>query len=409
MLKRINVEHLKLGMHLHQLCGSWLSHPFWRTSFLLNDPKDLQGILDSGIQEVWIDVGKGFDVDPGQSNEEMEEPLDHEPTAVAGRIGELPRHTETSKETLHAARIFARSKKVVVSMFQEVRMGHAIKVADALPLVEEIYLSVMRNPGALISLARLKTVDNYTYMHSLAVCALMIALAQQLQLDERQACEAGLAGLLHDVGKMAIPLEVLNKSGKLTEAESALMRTHPEQGYKMLLQAIGISKVVRDVCLQHHEKADASGYPQRLGADVTALFAKMCAVCDVYDAITSDRPYKKAWNPAEALREMAQRTHGHFEITLFQAFVKTVGIYPVGTLVRLQSGRLGVVVDQSRRSLLAPLVKVFFSTKSQVRLAPEIVDLASPGCSDKIVAFENPDEWDFPDMEALWLGVNERP
>ena len=409
MLKRINVEHLKLGMHLHELCGSWMSHPFWRKSFVLEDPKDIQRILESGIKEAWIDSSKGLDVEFGQTKEETEKEIDRELTRAIESSVTAPERTVFSVEMQRAAKICAQSRAAVVSMFQEARMGNAIESKDALVLVDEISHSVLRNPGALISLARLKRADDYTYMHSVAVCGLMIALAQKMRLSEHDAREAGLAGLLHDVGKMAIPPEVLNKPGKLTDAEFTLVKSHPEEGHKMLLGGSDISEVALDVCLHHHEKIDGKGYPHRLPGSEISLFAKMGAVCDVYDAITSDRPYKAGWNPAEAIRRMAEWSKSHFEDNVFQAFVKSVGIYPVGTLVRLHSGRLGVIVDQSDRSLLTPQVKIFFSTKSQVRLTPEIVDLASPGCSEKILAHEDPEKWGFPDLEELWRGPGPRP
>ena len=396
-------------MHLHELCGSWMSHPFWRASFILKDPKDIRRILDSGIEEVWIDTGKGLDVDPGQSKEEVEAQIDHELSAAASPAADMPERVSLPEEVQRAAKICARSKEAVISMFQEARMGKAIEAASALGLVEEINASILRNQRALISIARLKRADDYTYMHSVAVCGLMLALAQQLKLDPQQTREAGLAGLLHDIGKMAIPLEVLNKPGRLTDAEFALIKTHPEEGHKMLLEGSAIADSVLDVCLHHHEKADAGGYPQRLGGEGISLFAKMCAVCDVYDAVTSDRPYKKGWDPAEAVRKMAEWSHSHFQNSVFQAFVKAVGIYPVGTLVRLQSGRLGVVIDQSGQSLLTPKVKVFFSTKSQARLAPEIIDLAGAGCNEKIAAHEDPEKWRFPDVEELWRSAGPRP
>ena len=154
----------------------------------------------------------------------------------------------------------------------------------------------------------------------------------------------------------------------------------------------------------HHERFDGSGYPHKLAGDNISLFAKMGAVCDIYDAITSERPYKKGWDPAEAVHKMAAWSKGHFDERVFQAFVKSVGIYPVGSLVRLQSGRLGVVIDQSPTSLLVPRVKVFFSVKSQVRLPVEIVDLSRTGGADRIVAQEDPGKWGFGDLNALWVG-----
>jgi HD-GYP domain-containing protein (c-di-GMP phosphodiesterase class II) len=242
-------------------------------------------------------------------------------------------------------------------------------------------------------------------MHSVAVCALMIALARQLGLDETQTRAAGLAGLLHDMGKAFIPNEVLNKPGKLTDEEFAVVKKHPELGHAALLQGSGAGEIALDVCLHHHEKTDGSGYPRGLTGDQISLFAKMGAVCDVYDAITSNRPYKAGWDPAESLRKMAEWAKGHFDDAVFQAFVKSLGIYPIGSLVLLASGRIGVVVEQSEKSLLTPRVRVFFSTRSNARIPPEVVDLSRAGVQDKITGREDPAKWNFPDLNALWAGT----
>jgi putative nucleotidyltransferase with HDIG domain len=284
-------------------------------------------------------------------------------------------------------------------------MGKAVDTASALRLVEEIADSVTRNPNALISLARLKTADDYTYMHSVAVCALMVALSKQLGLDAAQTRSAGVAGLLHDLGKAVMPMDVLNKPGKLTDEEFAIIKRHPEEGHQMLLASQGADEMALDVVLHHHEKTDGSGYPKRLKADEISLYAKMGAVCDVYDAITSNRPYKAGWDPAESIRRMAEWTTGHFDPTVFQAFVKSLGIYPIGSLVRLHSGRLGIVIEQAEKSLLTPRVKVFFSTKADARIAPEVIDLSLPGGKEKIVGREDPAKWNFPDLDELWSGL----
>jgi putative nucleotidyltransferase with HDIG domain len=288
-------------------------------------------------------------------------------------------------------------------------MGKTVNAAGAQRLVEEISDSVSRNASALISLARLKTADDYTYMHSVAVCAMMIALARQLGLDEEQTKLAGMAGLLHDLGKAAMPMEVLNKPGKLTDAEFTIIKSHPVEGHKMLQAATDVHPLVLEVCLHHHEKTDGSGYPDRLKDDDISLFAKMGAVCDVYDAITSNRPYKAGWDPAESLRKMAEWADGHFDQKVFQGFVKSLGIYPIGSLVRLTSGRIGVVMEQTGKSLTTPCVKVFFSTKSNLRITPETIDLSHPGCRDKIAGREDPEKWHFPDLNELWSGLSGAP
>lgn len=404
MLKRINVKDLRVGMFVHEFCGSWMDHPFWRAQFKIIDPQDIQRIHPSSIHEVWIDTSKGLDVESGKGQEEADIEVS-EILARAEITDELAQRVSIDQEMARARKTVSQAKDAVTAMFHEVRMGKALEVGDAISLVEDISDSVMRNPRAIISIARLKNRDEYTYMHSVAVCALMVALARQLGLDMTATRQAGLAGLLHDVGKMAIPESILNKNGKLTDNEFGIVRTHPVEGHKMLLEANGVDGAALDVCLHHHEKVDGSGYPEGLKGEEISLFAKMGVVCDVYDAITSNRPYKSGWDPAESIRRMAEWSQGHFDPAVFQAFVKCVGIYPIGSLVRLKSERIGIVVDQISTSLLTPKVKVFYSVKSKARIPVESIDLSSATVRDNIVAREDPAKWNFSNLNALWGGV----
>lgn len=414
MLKRIGVHQLVIGMHIHEFCGSWMEHPFWRTGFVLTDPKDLEAILDSSIREIWINVSEGLDVPEGatavteeQAQRQVVKALNSAHQSCARPVQPVRNRTpvDAAQEIKRAARICLQAKAAVVSMFEEVRMGNAVDTGGAQELVEEISDSVIRNPGAIISLARLKTADDYTYMHSLAVCAMMVALARQLTLDDTATRSCGLAGLLHDVGKMTVPKSVLNKPGKLTETEFAMMKTHPAQGHEILLRSDCMDDVALDVVLHHHEKVDGSGYPKGLTTDKISLFSKMGSVCDVYDAITSNRPYKAGWDPAESMRKMAEWTNGHFDLRVFQCFVKSVGIYPVGSLVRLSSGRIGVVTEQATSTLTAPIVKVFYSTNSGMRFEPVVLDLSRPHITEKIIQREDPSKWNFHDLNLLWSGL----
>lgn len=380
-----------------------------RSGFVLSSDADLAAILASSIKEVWIDSHKGLDVAadvPAVTEAESEAEI----TASLAPVATAKRHLSTltiDQEIDRAARICAQAKEAVETMFDHVRMGQSVDVGSARLLVEEISGSVARNPAALISLARLKTADNYTYLHSVAVCALMAALARQLGLDAAEIRSAGMAGLMHDLGKAPIPLKLLNKAGKLTEAEFEVIKTHPQLGFRILQMSQHIEAKTLDACLHHHEKMDGSGYPEGLKGDEISLAAKMTAVCDVYDAITSDRPYKRGWDPAYALRQMAEWSRGHFDLPVFHALVKTLGIYPVGALVRMNSGRLGVVLEQSGSSLTTPRIKLFYSTRSALRIAPELLDLSRGIGTDRIAALENPDDWNFPDLQELWSGIRQ--
>lgn len=399
-LQRVQVADLRVGMFVHQICGSWLDHSFWRKSFLVSDSSVLREIVRGGVREVMIDRSKGLDVESA-SQTEAPAPITPEPAIAAPAIS--LRATGLDQEMRQAAKICATAKSAIESMFNEARMGKALDAERALPLVAEIASSVLRNPGALISIARLKTWDDYTYMHSVAVCALMVALANELGLSEEETREAGLGGLVHDLGKSAIPLEVLNKRGKLTESEFHMVKVHPAAGHKILLEGRGAGEIPLDICLNHHEKMDGTGYPNGLAAGNITLFAKMGAVCDIYDAITSNRPYKAGWDPAESLSRMAEWSGDHLDESVFQAFVKSVGIYPIGSMVRMRSGRLGIVVEQGGDSLLAPKVTVFYSTKSGARIRPELVDTSKKSAQDAVARRENPSDWDFGDLSHLWM------
>ncbi len=432
MLKKISVQHLRLGMHLHKLEGAWLQHPFWKTRFVIDSAQDLRRLHECGLSECWIDTAQGLDVasagaatapvapartapatagpqqprasapssraDHSQARVAPVAPVDPvSPAAAAAPAGDRPMQAELKQ----AADICGRGREAVKAMFGEARLGRTVDAEHCLPLVEEIAGSVQRNPGALVSLARLKTRDDYSYMHSIAVCALMVALARQTGLDDARCREAGLAGLMHDIGKALMPLEVLNKPGRLTDSEFEVMRTHPQQGYDLLKDGQGVAPSTLDVVLHHHERIDGAGYPHKLAGDAIGLLARMGSICDVYDAITSDRPYKEGWDPAQSIASMAS-WKGQFDPALFAAFVQSLGIYPTGSLVRLASGKLAVVAEQNPATLVSPVVTVFYSIKAQLPITPLRLDLSRPGTQDRIVAREENSGGRFPRLEELW-------
>jgi HD-GYP domain-containing protein (c-di-GMP phosphodiesterase class II) len=408
MLKKIPIQDLRLGMHLHELCGPWLDHPFWRVKFLLVDPADITKLMASGVTECWIDNAKGIDVAQPLQVEVLTPELAPEPALEAPArepppaVGPSPMNEELAR----AALLVKKSRAAVLSLFGEARMGRAMNTEQCAELVGEITESVWRNPGALVSLARLKTHDDYSYMHSVAVCALMVSLARQLGQSEAEARGAGLAGLLHDMGKALMPLDVLNKPGKLSDAEYELIKTHPERGHELLLGSSATAAAL-DVCLHHHERPDGRGYPHGLSGAALSLQARMGGVCDVYDAITSNRPYKAGWDPGESIARMAEWTkQGQFDPLVVHAFVSSLGIYPIGSLVRLQSGHLAVVVEQNPGALASPQVKVFFSTKARRPVPPELLDLNQPGCSERITGRESNTVWQFKQLDELWAGAD---
>lgn len=402
MIKKITIDQVRHGMYVHALGGSWLNNPFWAPSFALDSHELVHKLKTCGVSDLWIDLSKGVDV-ACETEAAPAAVAEQTPRAAEAFRFQKVQPTGMVDELHHAARLVKQSKQAVSAMFADVRMGRLQDAQTVMPLVDEIASSVLRNPGALVSLVRLKQADDYTYLHSVAVSAMMVALGKQIGLDDAELRDCGLAGLLHDIGKAVVPLDILNKPGKLTDAEFKAVKEHSLAGYEILVAAGNAPPIALDVCLHHHEKFDGTGYPHGLKGEAISLHARMGAICDVYDAVTSNRPYKAGWCPAESLRRMAEWAKGgHFDPQLFAAFVKCIGIFPVGTLVKLKSGRLAVVVDNSK-SLLQPLVRIFYSTKAMSYIPPLNLDLATAGALDSIASREDAERWGLKDIDRYWL------
>jgi len=386
MRKKISVSELRLGMFIDKLDGNWLQHPFWKTSFKLENPRNITALKESAVTHLWIDTSKGLDV-------EKKEPVKTEGAVIKEADNIVEKTVKTvplEKEMAAAKETLAKAKQATMAMLQEARMGNSVSAEDVAPIVDEISQSIARNSNAMLTVTRMKSKDDYTYLHSVAVCALMIALGKQINY-QGNFHSLGMAGLLHDVGKMAIPDEILNKPGKLTDEEFKIIQDHPRSGWEILKNSDDVDEIALDVCLHHHERVDGNGYPDKLSSDKLSLVARMAAVCDVYDAITSNRCYKEGWEPADALKKMAEWKDGHFDEQIFQAFVKTVGIYPTGTLIKLKSNRLAVVMKQSHGTLLKPVIKIFYSCSHKAPIPSKVINLSTS--NEQIDCIEEPENW----------------
>ncbi len=395
MIKKIPAELIKPGMFIHDLNVDWMDHPFVRNKFIVHNDEEIAKISVTGVREVYIDTERGLDLADAPTLEEVNATLDADLLRIAEAPSPIVR-ISYSEELARAQKIHLQATNAVKQVMRDVRMGQAIQMENVANVVEDITESVLRNSGALVGLSAIKDKDEYTFLHSVSVCTLMVTFAQSMGLDRELIRLAGTGGLLHDTGKMKVPNSILNKPGRLTEAEFAIMRTHPEQGWKILKEIEGMEAIPLDITLHHHERMDGTGYPHKLPGSEISQMAQMAAVVDVYDAITSDRCYHVGMPATEGLRKLWEWSKFHFNPELVQAFMRTVGIYPVGTLVRLESGRLGIVLEQNEGSLLQPKLKVIFSTKSNTYITPAIVDLARPmglGGADKIMGHEDPIKW----------------
>ena len=401
MIKRIDVQQLKPGMYIHDLNCDWIDHDFVRSQFAVKDAATVERVRRVGVQEVYIDTARGSDVPDAPSAEEarreLDATLDRIATVAPAQIDE----GTLANEIIRARQLSGEARQIVRDMMGDIRLGKQIELERVEPLVENIVSSIFRQPNALLPLLHLKDHDDYTFLHSVSVCALLTSFARTLELPREIIKQISIGALLHDVGKAKVPDAILNKPAKLTDAEFDKMKSHVVQSKIILLHTPGISPIALDVAAQHHERFDGTGYPNRLKGDQISLYGQMGAIVDVYDAITSNRVYHKGMPPTQALRKLLEWSKFHFDPRLVHAFIRSVGIYPSGSLVRLQSGRLAVVQEQCADNLLHPTVLVMYDAMRHSYLSPELVDLHAS--NDCILEHEDFDKWGID--PARWVAA----
>lgn len=407
MIKKIKVEQLKVGMLVHDLNAGWLYHPFLSRRIKISDEKTIQKITDCGIREVYIDTEKGLDVAGAPAGEEVNRGIEKEIDEELGNIDEtgeekddmLPR-VPIEQELARAREIQKQARQTIQNIMDDIRFGKQIETEKVERVIENMVESIFRNQDALISLGKIRKKDEYTYFHSMSVGVLMISFARQMGFDRRSIREVGIGALLHDIGKMKVAYEILSKKEKLTDGEFEKIKEHAVFSRTLLEKAEGISEISVTVAAQHHERMDGSGYPEKLQGNEISIFGQMTAIVDVYDAMTADRCYQKKFIPSEVLKKLYEWSKHRFNRDLVQQFIRCVGIYPIGTLVRLESGMLGVIMHHSETSLLEPVVRVMFNPVRETLIMPYDIDLSNNG-GDRITGYESPEKWDINPLAYL--------
>lgn len=399
MIKLVRADQLLPGMYIHDLNCGWMDHPFAFNRFRVKDKETVAKIIEYGIREVYIDTDLGLDVKDGRAQEEVASELQRKLMAVAGEARPIA-PTSIEEEIVVARQVHSEANKVVHNVLSDIRLGKQIEVERMEPVVERITESIFRNKDALTSLGRIKRKDDYTFLHSVSVCTLLVSFARAMDFPREVIHEMGIGGLLHDAGKMRIPDSVLNKPGALTDAEFAVMKSHAALGREILRKTPGIPENAILVAAQHHERYDGTGYPDKLAGEAISQIGQMAAIVDVYDALTSNRVYHKGMEPTEALKKLFEWSKFHFNEELVQQFIRVIGIYPTGSLVSLESGLLGVVVKPGQQNLLKPLVRVIFDPRKGF-LPPRDIDLAERNASDRIASHELPDKWQIDPFKYL--------
>ena len=391
MIKKIPVAQLRIGMYIHDLGLTWIKHPFFKSRFKIENTSILDKVIASGIKHVVIDTSLGLDVEDVIANE------DHDPIAIedhnelSSMAAEVIASRSPAEEFERAKILLANASRMMQNMMRDVRLGKQVSLEQSEPIIDNIVEVMFSSPSSLLPLAQIKTLDEYTFQHSVAVCALSVAFGKVLELPRMEIKQLALGGMLHDLGKARVPLHLLNKPGKLTDDEYAVMKTHVAETAELLKEVSNLSEVSYNAAAHHHERYDGSGYPNGLKGEDISLHGQMIAIVDVYDSITSIRVYHKALPPTEALRRLYEWGDALFNPRLIRAFIKGIGIYPAGSLVRLASDRLGIVRDVAMENSLQPIVLVIYDCARSCDIEPEMVDLSS--ADDEIKSHEAFEKW----------------
>ncbi len=391
MIKKIPVAQLRIGMYIHDLGLTWIKHPFFKSRFKIDNTSILDKVIASGIKHVVIDTALGLDVDELIANEDHDQAAVEDHNELSSMAAEVIVNRSSAEEFERAKVILSNASKMMQNMMRDVRLGKQVSLEQSEPVIDKIVDMMFSSPSSVLPLAQIKTLDEYTFQHSVAVSALAVAFGKVLELPRMEIKQLALGGMLHDIGKAKVPLHLLNKPDKLTDDEFAVMKTHAAETAELLKKVSNLSEVSYNAAAQHHERYDGSGYPNKLKGEGISLHGQMIAIVDVYDSITSIRVYHKAVPPTEALRRLYEWGDAQFNPRLIRAFIKGIGIYPAGSLVRLASDRLGVVRDVAIENSLQPIVQVIYDCARSCHIEPEMVDLSS--ADDEIKSHEAFEKW----------------
>lgn len=345
---KIHISELKIGMYVSKLDRDWQETPFLMQGFLIESLADIDAVAEYS-QHVWIDAVREEWIPPETRG--VINPPTPKTKIYINKV-------DAKKEHEAALGVYRQARRLTKTLLDDARLGNVVNSQQAKDTVKDCVNSILRNPDALIWMSRMRTEDEYTAEHCLNVCILSIAFGRHLGMPESELEKIGLCGLLHDVGKMRVPPEVLNKSGRLTDKEFNIIKAHSVHGRNLLMASPGVPNVVVDVAYSHHEKIDGTGYPRQLKATGISDFSRIIAIVDAYDAMTADRCYSRAIPSTEALKMIFKDRGTHFDERLALEFIKCVGLYPPGSIVELVNGLVGIVLETNYRYRHLPKIIV---------------------------------------------------
>ncbi len=361
---KIDASALEIGMFVCDLDRPWIESPFLLQGFLLNnadDVKTVQNVCDY----VYVDPERGNRKGATQSRKSQPKRQDYVFKSAF------------EDEYEAASKAYDATHSLVKSTMDDIRFGNAIDTTKAKTAVKGCLDAVLGNPNTMLLLSQIKNKDEYTSQHCVNVCILSIVVGRHLGFPIKELEDLGLCGLLHDIGKIKIPLEILNKEGNLSSEEFEVMKQHSAFGRDILMSARGAPSCTVDVAHSHHEKLDGTGYPRGIKSEGISQYTRIVAIADTYDAITSDRVYQEARSHLQALNVLTKSRGSQFDTHLVISFIACIGVYPPGSIVEFTNGEVGIVFEVTPQTKTKPKVLLVLDANKKPR-KQSVLDMSKP-------------------------------
>ena len=373
MKQKVPVAELQFGMYVWELDRPWTETPFMFQGFVLKSPQQLEA-LRKYCKHVYIDTEKADNAAPQAKLPSGAGPLAADLPGTGKVVHREPSSVEGEWPAARAA--LKEGQSAVAALFEAVRVGKVLEAGEARTAVGNMTASMLRNPDALMLFAAMRERGGYQLERALDVSVYMIAFARFLGMEEEDVERAGLVGLLQDIGMLQLPSEMLQKPGRLEPAEFKVVQGHVERASKVLAGAVGLPADVARLAAQHHERYEGTGYPQGLRGGAIGVIGAMAGIVDTFDALTVKRPYAEPLSPSNALNLLFRMRGKSFHPVLVEQFIRCIGYFPVGSVVELNSGEIGVVVSQNVEQRLQPRVMVVRDAAGQPLRPQKLLNLA---------------------------------
>jgi HD-GYP domain-containing protein (c-di-GMP phosphodiesterase class II) len=386
MRREISIQELQPGMYVDEVTEQSGQLKI-KSKGLVKSDKAIQLLLNKGVQKLIIDFSKSQLNDDSQSN--STEAKVEEPRSKTIKEKQVSFENEINK----ASDLYNEALEIQQNTLSDVKAGKAIDSTAIKQCAAGLVTSAFRNSDALACMTRLRTKNNYLMEHSVNCSVLMTLFAKHINLDQETIEQIATAALVADIGMIAVPDDILTKTSSLNEGDWEKIKAHVELGNKVLKKASTLADIGLQMIVEHHERIDGQGYPNKLTGNDISLYGKMFAIVDAYDSITADRPYRKAKSAMSAFKMLRAESGSHFDEKLVNEFINCIGIHPVGTLVKLESQKLGIIIKGNTSQPLKPKVNVFYSVRGKCHIDPKIIDLSQSGCTDSIEMSVRPEDF----------------